>query len=69
MRVRVESGFIYEGRALADGDELDMPDPLAAIKIQSGQVSPVPLEQRTVEQPAVRDPQPNIRDPRPPRRR
>lgn len=73
MRVRVESGFIYQGRALADGDEIDLPDPLAEMKLRSGQVSqptPVPPpEERSVEKSVDRDPKPNTRDPRPPRTR
>jgi len=60
MRKRAESGPVDEGRALEDGDEIDLPDPLAAQDQQ---------EERDVERKTVRDPKPRTRDPRSPRRR
>jgi len=74
MRVRVQSGFIYQGRALEVGDEIDMPDSPASQKIERGQVTLVPPAEeqpteRTIEQSTVRDPIPQHRDPRPRRRR
>jgi len=55
---------MYQGRARAVGDEIDIPDSLVAQMIHSGQVALLP-PMPTV----VRDPIPNQRDPRAIRRR
>lgn len=67
MRVRVESGFIYQGRALRDGDEIDLPDPLAALKIKGIVVAPE--HPAGAPDPQNRDPNAQTRDPRPSRTR